>query len=114
MNLIDASTWSRRRPAPALALVREPDGRPCPGCRGETATVWTEAGEVRVALPEGRLPALVEARPHRCASSHPDECPGHDRGGTAPPCCERAGQYNGFGSDGPLLFWCPASCRCHD
>lgn len=30
------------------------------------------------------------------------ECPGHGRGGKAPPCCKRAGRYNGFGSDGQL------------
>jgi topoisomerase IA-like protein len=30
------------------------------------------------------------------------------------PCCARAGEYNGFGSDGPLAFVCPSSCPCHD
>ena len=32
------------------------------------------------------------------------------------PCCDKAGQYNGFGSDGPLLFYCavPTGCTCHD
>lgn len=29
-------------------------------------------------------------------------------------CCERAGEYNGFGSDGLLLFVCPQHCSCHD
>lgn len=31
-------------------------------------------------------------------------------------CCARAGEYNGFGSDGPLLFHCdlPNGCACHD
>jgi len=29
-------------------------------------------------------------------------------------CCERGGLYNGFGSDGPLLFTCPDHCPCHD
>ncbi|HUR54283.1 MAG TPA: hypothetical protein VMZ71_09135 [Gemmataceae bacterium] len=29
-------------------------------------------------------------------------------------CCDRAGEYNGFGSDGPRLFTCPKSCSCHD
>jgi hypothetical protein len=42
------------------------------------------------------------------------ECPGHERGGQGKACCERAGEYNGFGSDGPLLFSCPKGCGCHD
>lgn len=42
------------------------------------------------------------------------ECPGHERGGKGKPCCERAGEYNGFGSDGPLSFVCPNHCSCHD
>ncbi len=29
-------------------------------------------------------------------------------------CCDRADEYNGFGSDGPLLFVCPKDCQCHD
>lgn len=31
----------------------------------------------------------------------------------APPCCDKAGTYNGFGS-GELLFVCPNHCPCHD
>ena len=42
------------------------------------------------------------------------ECPGHDRGGQGEKCCERAGEYNGFGSDGPTKFTCPKHCSCHD
>ena len=42
------------------------------------------------------------------------ECPGHERGGKAPPCCDRAGEYNGYNSDGPILFRCPKGCSCHD
>jgi hypothetical protein len=44
----------------------------------------------------------------------PDECPGHGRGGQHAPCCDRAGEYNGFGSNGPLSFICPNHCPCHD
>lgn len=33
---------------------------------------------------------------------------------TGPACCDRAGEYNGYGSDGPLLFDCPKGCPCHD
>lgn len=29
------------------------------------------------------------------------------------PCCDRANEYNGFGS-GPLVFVCPKHCPCHD
>lgn len=43
-----------------------------------------------------------------------DECPGHDRGGTREPCCQRTGEYNGFGSDSPLSFSCARGCSCHD
>lgn len=31
-----------------------------------------------------------------------------------PWCCLRAGEYNGFGSDGPRKFICPKGCGCHD
>jgi len=30
------------------------------------------------------------------------------------PCCDKRGEYNGFGSDGPLKFTCPKHCSCHD
>lgn len=43
-----------------------------------------------------------------------EESPGYERGGTGRPCCSRAGEYNGYGSDGPWLFCCPNSCGCHD
>jgi hypothetical protein len=50
-----------------------------------------------------------------CAGLKPGlECPGHGRGGLLDPCCDRAGVYNGFGSDGPTTFDCPKSCSCHD
>ncbi|MDD4986117.1 MAG: hypothetical protein PHQ43_10090 [Dehalococcoidales bacterium] len=29
------------------------------------------------------------------------------------PCCDRRGEYNGFGS-GQLKFVCPKHCPCHD
>jgi hypothetical protein len=29
-------------------------------------------------------------------------------------CCDRHDEYNGFGSDGLLLFRCPKNCSCHD
>lgn len=42
-----------------------------------------------------------------------EECSGFERGGLSP-CCDRVGEYNGYNSDGPLLFRCPKSCGCHD
>ncbi len=30
------------------------------------------------------------------------------------PCCDRRDEYNGFGSDGALIFTCPKHCPCHD
>lgn len=42
----------------------------------------------------------------------PHPCPG--LGGSGPPCCDRAGEYNGLGSDAPLSFVCPNHCGCHD
>lgn len=29
------------------------------------------------------------------------------------PCCDRRGEYNGYGS-GTLKFTCPKHCNCHD
>lgn len=50
-----------------------------------------------------------------CAGVKPAlECPGHERGGMLAPCCDRAGEYNGYGSDGPRTFTCPKGCSCHD
>lgn len=46
-----------------------------------------------------------------------DGLPAHWRaccGGTSPKCCDRSGEYNGFGSDGPPAFLCPNGCPCHD
>lgn len=52
------------------------------------------------------------------------DAPGYDTPGNRPrrinrppgacECCPRAGEYNGFGSDGPLKFKCPKGCPCHD
>ena len=33
--------------------------------------------------------------------------------GVENPCCDRRGEYNGFGS-GELKFVCPKHCSCHD
>lgn len=40
-------------------------------------------------------------------------CSGMGGSATGPKCCERAGEYNGFGS-GPTIFTCPVHCCCHD
>jgi hypothetical protein len=41
-------------------------------------------------------------------------CRGYGAGATGPPCCDMPGAYNGYGSDGPILFECPRGCGCHD
>jgi hypothetical protein len=57
---------------------------------------------------------------HRAALCHPEscrycrECPGHERGGKAPACCERAGEFDGGCDSGPSVFDCPKNCSCHD
>jgi hypothetical protein len=61
---------------------------------------WPE--ELCNTKPDKRVLALKE-----------EKCLGLDNG-TGDPCCERAGMYNGFGSDGPLIFTCPKQCMCHD
>ncbi len=74
--------------------------------------------DMRLALLRGALaktpkpPAPVED--WKADIRRGQECPGHERGGTGPACCDRAGEYNGFGSDGPRLFTCPKGCSCHD
>jgi hypothetical protein len=69
VNPYHASAHARRlnrSRSPVLALVREPDVEPCPRCGRAVATVQAAGGEVRVAVPAGRLPRVVEARSHRC------------------------------------------------
>lgn len=68
MDAIRAASYARRhrRRGPELALVREPDRQPCPGCGRAVATVWGRSGAVRAEVPAGRLPALVEVTEHWC------------------------------------------------
>jgi hypothetical protein len=86
--------------------------------RDPAATVavrfWIEE-RIRIGQNARNDPQIVEAeRWIETASRERAECPGHGRGGRKEACCERAGEYNGFGSDGPLLFRCPNGCGCHD
>jgi hypothetical protein len=72
MNPYQAGSHARRverTSRPVLALVREPDAEPCPRCGRAVATVQAAGGEVRVAMPAGRLPRVVEARPLQCSPS---------------------------------------------
>jgi hypothetical protein len=68
-------------------------------------------GTWRIGLTEAikPVPSIDPACP-----PEPDECSGHGRGGKGAVCCHRAGEYNGLGSDGPLIFTCPKGCSCHD
>lgn len=69
----------------------------------------TRYKQVRVTLTVDAVNPPVEA------TTKEPKCTGYyDDGRTGPRCCPRAGEYNGFGSDGPRLFTCPQSCGCHD
>jgi hypothetical protein len=57
--------------------------------------------------------ALAEAVPAPRKRQPSEICRGMGGAATGPPCCARAGEYNGY-SSGPLLFTCPAHCGCHD
>lgn len=77
------------------------DGTDC-GC-GECAGANSAADAIRT----GGCPPASSPDPSAV-------CPGHGPHGTGPKCCDRAGEYNGYGSDGPTLFTCPNHCGCHD
>lgn len=64
-----------------------------------------------VPITEESVKQIVEYATHQRS-----QCPGYGPNFTGQPCCDRAGEYNGFGSDGPYLFHCtqPGGCRCHD
>lgn len=53
------------------------------------------------------------AAEHRQGHPAGTECIGHGRGGTGR-CCDRAGEYDGFHSDGGPWFTCQKRCSCHD
>lgn len=67
------------------------------------------------ALPE-KWPAGEPALPELDAEGKGSEsCPVCPEDPALPnACCEHAGEYNGFGSDGPRLFTCPDGCAFHD
>lgn len=79
-----------------------PSGLTCPGCYAETGIAQPHR-ETPIRCPG--YAAHVTARPEDTSAPTP---------GPAPACCSRAGEYNGFGSDGPTSFTCPAACGCHD
>jgi hypothetical protein len=73
--------------------------------------VGTRGGYLRIRLDGDKRPGTYH--PTWELEFLPLDCPGHGRGGSAVPCCARAGEYNGFDS-GPVTFRCPQSCSCHD
>lgn len=76
--------------------------------RTSKATLVLEWGDRKV---RRRQPPAVEAvAPPELAA-----WAGHTVHRCAPeaPCCDRAEEYNGYGS-GPTIFECPKSCMCHD
>lgn len=86
-----------------LAVLDAPQLAPAPlALRPSAPTAAVSAGTPRHDRQGGTTP-WVKA----------DECVGHGRGGTGR-CCDQAGKYNGYGSDGPTIFTCPRGCSCHD
>lgn len=91
-------------PCGGVGLCRHPED--CLGEMDETAEMLEELRRWQLYF-------------HREGKCHPAECrwclgcPGHGEDYRGQPCCERAGEYNGFGSE-PLLFRCPKNCSCHD
>lgn len=81
-------------------------------CVDNAGRICRSGREFQRARDEGAFPVVCYAIDP--TNDWPYECPGHGRGGTKSPCCARAGQYNGYGSDGPTLFECPQHCGCHD
>lgn len=79
--------------------------------------VSVDACEARMPIaPKGEILSELEGGVHGFSvrRDRSTVCPGFETGGTGPKCCDRAGEYNGFGSDGPTLFTCPKHCGCHD
>ena len=70
-------------------------------------SMYRYEGAVAEALREKRC-AVCGVNGATCA------CPPAPSCHRAPLCCARAGEYNGYGSDGPTTFTCPAGCSCHD
>lgn len=75
-------------------------------------------------IPTTNAGAATVALASKLDGPRPPTCPGlvtvakdellADVGKKLGACCPRAGEYNGFGSDGPTTFTCPGHCRCHD
>jgi hypothetical protein len=81
-------------------------------CLDSAGRICRSGREFQRARDEGAFP--VNCYAINPSNDFPYECPGHGRGGTKAACCSRAGEYNGFASDGPLSFICPKQCSCHD
>ena len=101
----------RRHAAPGLSWELELDcghfvQRPLVATKG-----GRDAASVAVFVPPRRVkcPTCSEAPPTKA-----ETCPGLAPDATGPKCCDRAGEHNGFGTDAPRTFTCPASCCCHD
>ena len=96
----------------AIGLSQDPDGRGLAAPSPEHAHEWAMI-TLCVHCGKWKWPRVkvVEPKPADPIKDHVDTgspCP------RPAPCCDRAGEYNGFGSDGPLLFRCPEGCSCHD
>ena len=98
-------------PSPRTATTLVPVEHLCLSDSADSPAMFVLGpGMVLPSLPEmARFLGVRVAAPARCVC--PGLRPAFDSGAA---CCTRAGQYNGFGSDGPRSFVCPISCPCHD
>ena len=103
--------------AERLQLLQQPDGdviitlyNPSGGTIGSLEFCSSSGGgrrpEIAKKLRE-LIRYLVEGEAPRYWPLKSPECTAEN------PCCDRRGEYNGFGS-GPLKFTCPKHCPCHD
>ena len=87
---------------------------------GQTKALCRHAADIANKIAEKVLDGTIA--PSEMEPSHLPESPtqwqqvccGMTPLGKGPPCCGRAGEYNGYGSDGPTIFTCPKNCGCHD
>lgn len=96
-------------------------GRPTCGLCNNSGEVWLSGTDQVVRVTDSGYCICPNGRARKKAAQSGNWLALHriasrksERNGERCDCCDRGDEYNGFGSDGPLLFVCPKSCPCHD